>query len=255
MISAGLDIGSRTIKLVVANDGIIVRRRVEENSFKPLEITDFLLDGIDYDTIYATGYGRHLISRHLNCANISEIKAMALGAHALFPECRTILDIGGQDTKAISLDENGCLHKFEMNDRCAAGTGRFLEIMAMALGYLLDDFSFSAQSASKAEKINNMCAVFAESEIISLVSQGADRGEIALGIHQAIARRTITMLNRISVRSDLVFVGGVAKNRCLREILEKQLKVHIKVPEDPQIVGAYGCALHGLKETVRDHSR
>lgn len=254
MISAGLDIGSRTIKLVIVDDGTIVHYRVIENSFKPLEITTSLLEGNSYDTIYATGYGRHLVSRHLNCPEISEIKAMALGAYALFPGCRTILDIGGQDTKAISLDKNGRLHKFEMNDRCAAGTGRFLEIMAMALGYALEEFSQSARATSRAEKINNMCAVFAESEIISMVSQGADRAEVGLGIHQAIARRTITMLNRISLEPELVFVGGVANNSCLREILEKQLQVQIKVPEDPQIVGAYGCALHGLKEAVKNQS-
>jgi predicted CoA-substrate-specific enzyme activase len=255
MISAGLDIGSRTVKLAVVDNNRLVHHRVVENSFKPLDITTRLMEGHSYDTIYVTGYGRHLLSRHLNCPEISEIKAMALGAHAFFPGCRTILDIGGQDTKVIALDENGRLHKFEMNDRCAAGTGRFLEIMAMALGYSLEEFSRSANSSRKAEKINNMCAVFAESEVISMVSQGADRAAVAMGIHQAIARRTITMLNRISLKPELVFVGGVANNDCLRKLIEKQLRLQLNVPECPQIAGAYGCALHGQNEAVRTQSR
>ena len=132
-----------------------------------------LIDGVKYDTIVATGYGRHLLKGHLDCPVISEIRAFALGAKAISPACRVILDIGGQDTKAICLNETGEMSKFEMNDKCAAGTGRFLEIMANALGYSLEEFSNAALSAERAEKINSMCTVFAESEVISLTAQGA----------------------------------------------------------------------------------
>ncbi|MDZ7264639.1 MAG: 3-hydroxyacyl-ACP dehydratase, partial [candidate division KSB1 bacterium] len=147
MKSAGIDIGSRTVKLVVLEDGKITHIRKGENSFDPLKVCAEFLQGVDYDVITATGYGRHLFSQHYPCEVISEIKAFASGARHLFPNCRTILDIGGQDTKAISLAVDGKLLKFEMNDKCAAGTGRFLEIMAMALGYSLTDFGQAACQA------------------------------------------------------------------------------------------------------------
>ena len=179
--------------MVVTENGTMTASYIRENAFDPLRICKELLAGIAYDRLVATGYGRHLIEQHFPCEVISEIKAFAIGAKALFPTCRTILDIGGQDTKAILLAEDGKLDKFEMNDKCAAGTGRFLEIMAMALGYSLCEFPQAALGASRAEKINQMCTVFAESEVVSLISRGASRPETALGIHQAVATRSVTI--------------------------------------------------------------
>jgi len=212
--------------------------------FDPLNICAEFLRDVDYDVITATGYGRHLFSQNYPCEVISEIKAFAAGAKHLFPSCRTILDIGGQDTKAISLAADGKLLKFEMNDKCAAGTGRFLEIMAMALGYSLSDFGSAACSAEKSEKINSICTVFAESEVISVVARGAARHEVALGIHQGIATRAISMLKRVSIQSDVAFVGGVAYNPCMKKLLQERLGKSVLIPDDPQIVGALGCALH-----------
>lgn len=244
MKSAGIDIGSRTIKLVVIENGTITLVRKGENSFDPLKVCAEFLKNVDYDVITATGYGRHLFEQHYPCEVISEIKAFATGAKHLFPTCRTILDIGGQDTKAISLAADGKLLKFEMNDKCAAGTGRFLEIMAMALGYSLSDFGRAACSAEKSEKINSMCTVFAESEVISVVAKGAARHEVALGIHQGIAIRALGMLQRVMIQPDVAFVGGVAFNPCMRNLLQEKLGESALIPEDPQIVGALGCALN-----------
>ncbi len=244
MRSAGIDIGSRTVKLAVLEDGELVLARKALSSHNPLEAAALLMQDIDLGTVVATGYGRHLIKANLNCAVISEIKAFALGARWLSADCRAILDIGGQDTKAISLDEKGNMSKFEMNDKCAAGTGRFLEIMAAALGYTLEEFSKAALSAKRAEKINSTCTVFAESEVISLTHQGGVREEVALGIHKAIVSRSVSILRRVAPPGSIFFAGGVALNECVRVHLAAEMVREVIVPEDPQIVGALGAALY-----------
>lgn len=127
-----------------------------------------------------------------------------------------------------------------MNDKCAAGTGRFLEIIAMALGYSLADFG-------KAEKINSMCTVFAESDVVSMLARGAAREEVALGIHQSIVTRSVSLLERVSLQEDLLFVGGVALNPCRKKLLGKTIGKTIFIPDDPQITGALGCALNGFR--------
>lgn len=244
MISAGIDIGSRTVKLVVLENGSIIAVRKSENSFNTLEVCKKLLDGVSYDCITSTGYGRHLFKDHYQSDAISEIKAFALGAKFLLPTCGTVLDIGGQDTKAIALNANGGFNKFEMNDKCAAGTGRFLEIMAMSLRYTLDEFGEIALNAENATAINSMCTVFAESEVVSMLARGVNRAEVARGIHLSIVHRSLSLLKRVGIDNDILFAGGVAYNKCIVDILEKQLNKKIFVPHDPQIVGAIGAAIH-----------
>jgi predicted CoA-substrate-specific enzyme activase len=147
MRRAGIDIGSRTIKLAVLEHGRLVLSRKSVTSYNPLETARELMNGVAFDVIAATGYGRHLIKGHLDCPVISEITAFALGARFFSSGCGSILDIGGQDTKAISLDSEGNMNKFEMNDKCAAGTGRFLVVLATALGFTLEEFAEAALSA------------------------------------------------------------------------------------------------------------
>lgn len=243
MIKAGIDIGSRTIKVVLHDGQKIIHSEVRENTFNTLEVCKDMLKELEYDSITSTGYGRHLFAEKFNAKTISEIKAFAVGINSVLPNVRTILDIGGQDTKAISIDEKGNLKRFEMNDKCAAGTGRFLEIMAMALRYELDEFAEKAHHAKEAENVNSMCTVFAESEVISLIANGADREKIARGIHQSIVKRAISLLNRVGIIGDVAFVGGVAKNSAMQSILEKALNKNINVPDQPQIIGALGCAI------------
>jgi predicted CoA-substrate-specific enzyme activase len=240
---AGIDIGSRTVKLAVIEDGRLVLSRKSATSHNPLGIAHELMEGVDYDRLTATGYGRHLIKGHLDCPVVSEITAFVRGSRFFSNDCESILDIGGQDTKAISLDKDGNLCKFEMNDRCAAGTGRFLEVMATVLGFTLEEFSLAALSATRAEKINSMCTVFAESEVVSLVTQGADRNEVALGIHRAIISRAAGLLKRVAPSGKIFFAGGVALNGCARSLLEQETDRPVFVPPDPQIVGAVGAAL------------
>lgn len=243
MRAAGIDIGSRTVKLAVLQDGRLVHFRVEDATYDPLAVCRAVLDGVRYDRITATGYGRHLFARHFGAEVVTEIAAAARGARYLVPTCRTVLDVGGQDTKAISLDEQGRVGKFSMNDRCAAGTGRSLEVMATALSLSREELVSEALVAVRSEKISSMCAVFAESEVVSVLARGAKRPEIALGLHEAMAARIVSLLSSVPVEDDLVFVGGGASNSCLRREIETRLGCSVFVPEQPQIVVALGAAL------------
>ena len=243
MRCAGIDIGSRSIKLVVCDAGEIKTFRRADTGFDPMATSKRLLEGLTYDRILATGYDRTLFEVALDTPTVTEIKAHGAGARAFFLEVRTVLDIGGRDSRAINLNDAGRVVKFEMKDRCAAGTGKFLEIMAKALGFTLDDFGREALKAKKSLKINSMCTVFAESEVTGLVARGEDRMEIAGGLHDSVARRAASMLNRVSGGGSVVFTDGVAKNPCIRRMIEGLLKRPLLVPEEPQLVGAYGASL------------
>jgi len=240
---AGIDIGSRTIELVILESGEILEKYQTSTGYDPVGAASKLLKGHSYDRIMATGYGREIFQLAYEAQTITEIKAYARGVKELFPNAQTILDIGGQDSKAISLLSNGKIKKFEMNDRCAAGTGKFLEVMANALGFRIDQFGDEALKAAKDLNINSMCTVFAESEVTSLIAKGNNRYEIARGLHASVVRRAVSMLKRISISEEIVFAGGVAKNACIRYLLSEALNQEIKVPDEPQFVGALGAAL------------
>ncbi len=247
MRNVGIDIGSRTIELVVVEGGEVIESKQADSGFDPMTRARALLEGVEHGHIIATGYGRHLFELALDAPTVTEIKAYAVGANALFPDVQTILDIGGQDSKAISLNGSGKVAKFEMNDRCAAGTGKFLEIMAHTLGYSLDQFGVGALEATNGMQISSMCTVFAESEVTSLVARGEDRQDIALGLHRSVVQRALSMLKRVTVKEPILFAGGVARNPCIRHLLEETLGANILVPENPQMVGALGAAILGGK--------
>jgi predicted CoA-substrate-specific enzyme activase len=241
---AGIDIGSRTIELVVVDaSGEIEISHQANTGFDPITEAQTLVDGVRYDRIMATGYGRNLFEISFDAPTVTEIKAHARGARAIFAEALTVLDIGGQDSKAISLFENGKVKKFEMNDRCAAGTGKFLEIMAKSLGYEIEEFGREALLAEKDLTISSMCTVFAESEVTSLIAKGNNRREIARGLHASVVRRAAGMINRVSSKGDIVFTGGVAKNACMVAFLAEKLGRRVLIPENPQFIGAHGAAL------------
>ena len=243
MRTAGIDIGSRTIELVILDGNDIIVNLQTDSGFDPMAQASSLLKGMPYDRIMATGYGRHLFELSFDSPTVTEIKAYAVGAKRLLPETRSILDIGGQDSKAIAINEDGRVSRFEMNDRCAAGTGKFLEIMALTLGYELDTFGIEALKATGDITINSLCTVFAESEVTSLLARGAQRQDIALGLHHSVVRRAAGMMKRVSIEEPILFAGGVARNPCIRQLLEKALDRKITVPEGPQMVGALGAAL------------
>ena len=245
MRCAGIDLGSRTIEVVIVEDGIPVTNRQDETGFTPVQQAKKLLAGESYDGLLATGYGRHLFAQtYPESRTVTEIKAVAAGCRQLLPGVDLILDIGGQDAKVIALQTNGKVRKFEMNDRCAAGTGKFLELTAMSLGFPLAQLGEEALLAENRVEISSMCAVFAESEVTSLIGRGADRRDIAMGLHRAIAARAVSMLKRFPADgANIAFVGGVALNRCVHLLLEEQLGARVRVPEKPQMVAAFGAAL------------
>lgn len=241
---AGIDIGSRSIELVVVDaSGTIIESLQTDTGFDPMAEARRLINGLRFDMIMATGYGRSLFEIEANAPTVTEIKAHAIGARAAFPTAQTVVDIGGQDSKAIALLEDGRVKKFEMNDRCAAGTGKFMEIMARTLGYSVADFGAEALLAEHDLNISSMCTVFAESEVTSLIAKGRNPREIARGLHASIVRRVAGMVNRVSLEGDIVFTGGVAHNPCIRHLLEQKLKRRILVSDSPQYAGALGAAL------------
>jgi predicted CoA-substrate-specific enzyme activase len=245
MRTAGLDIGSRSIELVVADSstGEVLAAQEAETTPDAGAVCREMIGRVSFDRLIVTGYGRAMAEVSFGFSSVTEIRAYARGAHALVPGCRTVLDIGGQDTKVIALDEAGRAVNFEMNDRCAAGTGRFLEMTAAALHYRLPRFGSGALSGREGVKISSMCAVFAESEIVGLLSRGARRQDIALAVHRAIASRAGSMAARLGVRPPVVIAGGAARNRCLVKLIGEALQSRLIVPKQPHMVGALGAAL------------
>jgi (R)-2-hydroxyacyl-CoA dehydratese activating ATPase len=239
---AGLDVGSRTIKLVTF-DAVIRESLIVETGVNPLLRCRQLLAGKKFERLVVTGYGRHLVAPVLNSDTITEIKAFATGARYLLPECQTVIDIGGQDSKVIRISPGGEVAKFEMNDRCAAGTGKFLEIMANTLEVNIAEIGTLALRAVKNIHINSLCTVFAESEVVALIARGEEASAIASAVHEAIAARIVTMVLKIGVKEKVVFAGGAALNQCLRKLLSEKLNTPLVIPESPQIVGALGAAI------------
>lgn len=251
MRAAGLDIGSRSIEIVVIDtcgsngDGRARVVAAERIATAPTVAEDCrrLVSGASFDRLVVTGYGRAMAEVSFGFPSVTEIRAYARGAEEVHPGCRSVLDIGGQDTKAISLDGAGRALRFEMNDRCAAGAGRFLEMMASALDYEIETFGAGATGGDGSVRINSMCAVFAESEVVGLLTRGARREDIALAVHHVVAARAASMLKHVSLEEPIVFAGGAARNRCLRALLEESIGRKVHVPEAPEMIGALGAAL------------
>jgi len=249
----GLDIGSRSVDAVWLDDGgVVVDAAVADSGYDPPAAARLFVERGGYDVMVATGYGRHSAREAYACTAITEIKAYALGASALFPHAASVLDIGGQDTKVIALGEGGRVVDFEMNDKCAAGTGKFLEVMARALGFSLEEMAAASLAAEKGLPITSMCTVFAESEVTGLVHRGEDRRAISRGLHESIAKRTLSSLAHVGAQGPLVFAGGVAKNAAMVEFIRAAFKGDVLVPGDAQTVGALGAALSALAARETD---
>ncbi|MBF0457994.1 MAG: hypothetical protein HQK99_08880 [Nitrospirae bacterium] len=245
MKRGGIDIGSRFVKYVVLNDNDTMSFYKMETGHNPLSVCKQLINFDKPDKLTATGYGRHLMEVWDDTKTITEIKAVARGAKEIFPRCRTVIDIGGQDSKVISLRGGGGVRAFEMNDRCAAGTGRFMEIMAKALDYDISDFGLDYAGHNDSNiTINSMCTVFAESEVVSLINKGVGREQISRSLHLSIAQKVIALSKRIEVNEDIVFAGGCAKNQCLITMLEDSFQKEIFVNESPDMLAALGAALY-----------
>jgi (R)-2-hydroxyacyl-CoA dehydratese activating ATPase len=245
LAAIGIDLGSRTTKVVRLEGGRVADARLFDTGHNPIEPLRAALAELRRpgEPAVATGYGRNLAGERIDCRTVTEIRAAARAAAWLDPACGTLIDIGGQDTKAIELAPGGGFGRFEMNDRCAAGTGRFLEVMAGALGCTVAEIGAEALAADRPVELASLCTVFAESEVVSLVARGEDRRRIALGLHIATARRVASMASRIRPAARVLFIGGVARNPCMVRVLGEELGAELIVPDRPELAVATGAAL------------
>ena len=250
MITVGIDVGSITTKAAVVQDGKLLTDMVmltgyhaQDAGEKVFEniVAELQIEAAAVDCIVSTGYGRKSVS--IADKAITEITCHAAGAHYLNPAVRAIIDIGGQDSKAIVVDADGIVQDFAMNDKCAAGTGRFLEVMARALEVDINDFGDVSLKADLPAKISSLCTVFAESEVISLIAKGELRENIIAGIHASIAARVAAMAARIGISAPVMMTGGVAKNKGVVTALENKIGQAIEVSSKTQVTGAVGAAL------------
>jgi len=247
---AGVDIGSTMTKVVLTDKagnllstikgptGAEHRQLANEVMRQALNEASLQIDDISY--IVATGYGR-LNVPFADC-QITELSCHARGVHSRFPDVRTAIDIGGQDAKCMKID-NGRLVNFVMNDKCAAGTGRFLEVTATALGIKLEDMGDISLKATKKVQISNLCTIFAQQEVVALISRGEKLENILAGLHDALACRIAALGRRLGIEPDLVLTGGVAKNIGMVKAMKESLDCEILVPEEPLITGALGGAI------------
>ncbi len=252
--AAGVDVGSTQTKAAIINEkGEIVGRalidtganvvRAAENAYKEA-LNGANLEEREVEYVIGTGYGRYRVT--FGNTQITEISCHARGAVHMFPNTRTVVDMGGQDTKAIRINSEGEIVDFCMNDKCAAGTGRFLGAAAAALGIPLPDLGSTALSAQRPVRISTTCTVFAESEVLSWLGKGKKIDNILMGVHQSIAKRSVGLMRRVGVEEEITFSGGVAKNVGMVHTLEEALESKLNVSEESHIMGALGAALFAL---------
>ncbi len=259
MIVAGCDIGSLTAKAVIIENSKILSSAVIRAQTKPADSAHQVLETAlkkagcsrqDIAYMVGTGYGREQVPFVHSVE--SEISCHAKGAWHILPSVRMVIDIGGQDAKATRLSDNGIVVRYIYNDKCASGTGRFLEVMAEALEVPLEEMGAIGANAKEKLTISNQCVIFAETEVVSLVNEGKELPDIINALHHALARRVAALAKSIEVAQDVVMTGGVAKNSGVFCALEEALNIEIKSLDgvDPQIVGALGAALYAQEKAT-----
>ncbi|MEJ2262847.1 MAG: acyl-CoA dehydratase activase [Anaerolineales bacterium] len=252
--AAGVDVGSTQTKAIVINEdaeivsrslvdtGANVVKAAEQAFHKALIDGDLREEEVEY--VVGTGYGRYRVT--FGNTQVTEISCHARGSVKMFPKTHTVLDMGGQDTKAIRVSETGEVLDFCMNDKCAAGTGRFLGAASSALEIPLDELGPTALLAEKPVRISTTCTVFAESEVLSWLGKGKKIEDILWGVHQSIASRSVGLLRRVGIDEEMTFSGGVAKNVGMIKALEENLGMKLNVSEESHYMGALGAALFAL---------
>lgn len=259
ILTLGIDVGSTTSKcLILKNGSDIVSSAIipaGTGTTGPARALATALDAAglqreQISTVTATGYGRSSFegADHI----VSELSCHAIGAHALFPEARTVIDIGGQDAKVLRLSASGRLENFLMNDKCAAGTGRFLDVMARVLELDVGQLADMDAQAKSVVPISSTCTVFAESEVISQLAKNVNLCDLIAGIHASVAVRTAGLARRLGVMPPVVMTGGVAQNAGVVRALEKELDTTISVSPMAQLAGAYGAAIYGWNKAKEE---
>ncbi len=252
--SAGVDVGSTQTKAVVINEdreivgrslidtGANVVMAAEQAYAEALESGSIPEEEVEY--VIGTGYGRYRVT--FGHSQVTEISCHGRGASQLFPATRTVVDMGGQDTKAIRVSPSGEIEDFCMNDKCAAGTGRFLGAASVALDIPLGELGPTALKSAKGTRISTTCTVFAESEVLSWVGKGKRIEDILWGVHQSIASRSLSLLRRVGLNDEITFTGGVSRNTAMVKALEDRLETKLNVSEDCHYMGALGAALFAM---------
>ncbi len=256
--AAGVDVGSTQTKAIIideqrdivsralADTGANVTAAAEKVFQKALVAADIGEEEVEY--VIGTGYGRYKVT--FGNKQVTEISCHGRGAAHMFPKTGTVIDMGGQDSKAIRVNQNGEIVDFCMNDKCAAGTGRFLGAAAVALDIPLSELGTTALRSEKAVRISTTCTVFAESEVLSWLGKGKKVEDILWGVHQSIAARSIGLLRRVGIEEEVTFTGGVAKNSGMIKALEEGLHTRLNVNEDSHFMGALGAALFALDTII-----
>ncbi|MEK7277443.1 MAG: acyl-CoA dehydratase activase [Chloroflexota bacterium] len=252
--AAGVDVGSTQTKAVIINEKreIVSRSLIDtganvvvaaENAyFEALKNGNIREEEVEY--VVGTGYGRYKVT--FGDTQITEISCHGRGAVHMYPGTRTVVDMGGQDTKAIRVNATGEILDFCMNDKCAAGTGRFLGAAAVALEIPLDELGGTALRAEKAVKISTTCTVFAESEVVSWLGKGKKIEDILLGVHQSVVSRSLGLMRRVGIENEVTFTGGVARNIGVVTVLNEMIGFPVNVGEDSHYMGALGAALFAM---------
>ncbi|MAE29053.1 MAG: acyl-CoA dehydratase activase [Planctomycetota bacterium] len=252
--AAGVDVGSTQTKAVIIDEdrNIVGRALIDtganvvaaaENAYSKA-LADGSVPEEEVKYVVGTGYGRYRVT--FGHSQVTEISCHGRGAAQIFPGTRTVVDMGGQDTKAIRINENGDIDDFCMNDKCAAGTGRFLGAASVALDIPLGDLGATALKSDKGTKISTTCTVFAESEVLSWLGRGKRIEDILWGVHQSIASRSLSLLRRVGLNDEITFTGGVSRNTAMVKALEDRLETKLNVSDDCHYMGALGAALFAL---------
>jgi predicted CoA-substrate-specific enzyme activase len=257
--AAGIDVGSTQTKGIILNDnleivaraltdtGAYVTRAAERCFAEALKTCGIRKDQVMY--VVGTGYGRYKVT--FGDAQITEISCHARGASYLFPGTRTVIDMGGQDAKGIKVSADGDVKDFVMNDKCAAGTGRFLASAAEALGMSLGEIGGVSLKAKNPVRLTTVCTVFVESDIMSYLAQGKKTEDILGGVHSAIAARTVSLIRRVGIEPEITFTGGVSRNLGMVRALEEKLGMKLNVSPDSHFVGALGASIFALERAAK----
>jgi benzoyl-CoA reductase subunit D len=258
MITAGLDLGTQSVKAVVLKDGEVVGRGKAFSGFDPAKAAEQALSEAlkqaslsagDVVHVTATGSGMDMASNANSTVSMMGADAKA-GVH-LIPNARTIIDVGAEEARAVKCDDNGIMVDFVVNERCAAGAGAFIEAMARALEVKLEDMGPLSLKAERASSINASCVIFGESDVVSLIHKQESKPEIARAIFEAMADRVSSMVHRLGVNPDVVLVGGVAKDVGFVTALKRKLGVDVLIPDNPEYAGALGAALVAVKRAKK----
>lgn len=257
MVTAGIDVGTKFTKVILLKNGKVVGRGYVLSGFDQKQaveeafnqaLNEANLRKEDVEKIVATGAGKELVS--FADSTITEVGAAARGAASIFPEARTVVDIGAEEGRVLKMNESGKVMDFVLNDKCAAGAGSFLESMSRALEVPLEEMGLLALKASKAVPMNAQCVVFAESEVVSLIHAKKSKAEISKSIHEALAGRISSMLRRIGLQKEVALIGGLAKNPGIVQALEEELEVKVLLPEEPDFVSALGAAIVATEKII-----